>query len=100
MLEAYIERFPNETTVEEIVTKDRISAKIKTILTNFRKAVNSGKNKLVVGVLFLHYIAYAKVYGEVAQQLILFRILLIHRMILRRHLIQPLHISHQLLLMK
>ena len=42
MKEAYMERFPNGTTVGEIVTKDRISAKIKIILADFRKAVNSG----------------------------------------------------------
>ena len=42
--------------------------------------------RVVVEVLCLHFIAYAKVYGEAVQQLIVFRILLIHRMILRRPL--------------
>ena len=51
--------------------------------------------RVVIGVLCLHFIAYAKVYGEAVQQLIVFRILLIHRMVLRRPLSQLLHISHQ-----
>ena len=40
--------------------------------------------RVVVGVLCLHFIVYANVYGEAVQQLIVFRILLIHRMILRK----------------
>ena len=40
--------------------------------------------RVVVGVLCLHFIAYANVYGEAVQQLIVFRILLIHWMILRK----------------
>ena len=43
MQEADIERFRNGTKVEEIVTKDRISAKIKIISANFRKEEDSGK---------------------------------------------------------
>ena len=48
----------------------------------------------MLGVLFLTFIAYAKSYGEVAQQLTVFRILLIYKIILQRHLGQPFHISH------
>ena len=38
MEEAGIERFPNGTKVEEIIIKDKISAKTKIIRAYFRKA--------------------------------------------------------------
>ena len=85
--------FLNGKRVEKIFTKDRTSAKIKIVHANFRKTVGSG-SKLVVGVLFLHFIAYAKIYGKAAQKLIVFGILLVLKMIAWRHLSQPLSISH------
>ena len=97
--EADIERFPNGKITEEIVTKGRISANVKIIRADVRKVVYSGK-KSGGGRVVLYFIAYAKVYEEAAQQLIVFRILLIHRMILRRHMSQSLHSSHQRSLMK
>ena len=53
--EADIERFPNETKVEEIVTKDRISAKTKIIRADFRKAVDSGNKSGGGRVVFTFY---------------------------------------------
>ena len=62
--------------------------------------MDSGKRCGGGCVFFLGFITYAKNYGEAAQQLTVFRILLIHKMILRRHLGQSLHISHQPSMMK
>ena len=62
--EVDIERFLNGTKVEEVVTKETLRA-------DFRKAVGSGK-RVGVGMLFLHFIAYAKVSGEAAYRLIVF----------------------------
>ena len=47
--------FPNGTKVEEIVTKDRTSAKIEIIRAEFRKAVGSGKKSGGGRVVFTFY---------------------------------------------
>ena len=61
MEEADIWRFPNRAKVEEIATKDSISAKTKIISADLSKSV---VKKVVVGVLFLSFIVYAKVCGD------------------------------------
>ena len=55
MEEADIERLPNGTKVEKKVTKERISAKIKIIRTDFRKAVDSGKKSGSGRIVFTFY---------------------------------------------
>ena len=60
--EADIERFPNETKVEEIVTKERIWQKSK-LFAQILGREWTVVIRVVVGVLFLHFIANAKVYG-------------------------------------
>ena len=62
--EADIERFPNKAKVEEIVTKDRISAKIKIIRGDFRKVVDSGKNSGVGPVVFTFYSFCQSLWGS------------------------------------
>ena len=47
--------------MEEIATKDSISAKTKIISADLSKSV---VKKVVVGVLFLSFIVYAKVCGD------------------------------------
>ena len=55
MEEADIERLPNGRKVEKKVTKERISAKIKIIRTDFRKAVDSGKKSGSGRIVFTFY---------------------------------------------
>ena len=55
MEEADIERLPNGTKVEKKVTKERISAKIKIIRTDFRKAVDNGKKSGSGRIVFTFY---------------------------------------------
>ena len=62
--EADIERFPNRTKVEEIVTKNRISAKIKIISADFRKAVDSGKKSSDWRVVFTFYSLCQSLWGS------------------------------------
>ena len=62
--EADIERFPNRAKVEEIVTTDRISAKIKIIRVYFRKAVDSGKKSGGGRVVFTFYSLCQSLWGS------------------------------------
>ena len=50
--------------MEEIVTKDRISAKIKIILADFRKAVDSGKKSGGGSVVFTFYSLCQSLWGS------------------------------------
>ena len=50
--------------MEEIVTKDRISAKIKIIQADFRKAVDSGKNSGGGSVVFTFYSLCQSLWGS------------------------------------
>ena len=63
-MEADIERFPNREKVEEIVTNDRISAKIKNICTDFRKAVESGKKSGGGRAVFTFYSLCQRLWGS------------------------------------
>ena len=50
--------------MEEIVTKDRISAKIKIIQADFRKAVDSGKKSGGGSVVFTFYSLCQSLWGS------------------------------------
>ena len=63
MEEADIQRFPNGEK-EEIVIKDRISAYIKTICANFRKAVDSGKTSTDGRLVFTFYSLRQSLWGS------------------------------------
>ena len=63
-MEADIERFPNREKVEEILTNDRISAKIKNIRTDFRKAVESGKKSGGRRAVFTFYSLCQRLWGS------------------------------------
>ena len=66
--EADIERFPNGAKVEEIVIKEhgQKSKLFGSMLGRERTVVK----RVVVDMLFLHFIAYVKISWEAAQQLI------------------------------
>ena len=73
----FIDWYPMEKEILKDFTtglkwrKFPLKTKVKIIRSDFRKAVDSGKT-VVVGVLFLRFIAYAKVFGEATRQLIVF----------------------------
>ena len=58
------EKFPNKRTI----TKERITAKLKSIRTGFRKAVDAGQKSGSGKVFFIFYDLY-ETYGEALQPL-------------------------------
>ena len=55
MKEAEIERFPNEEKIEEVITKDHMTAKVKNIRTEFKKECDSGEKSRGRHVVFTFY---------------------------------------------
>ena len=53
--EADAERFPSFAKLDDIITKDRVAAKIKNIRTDFKKACDSGKKSGGGRVVFANY---------------------------------------------
>ena len=63
------EKYPNAEKIGEVLTKARISAKLKIIRADFRKAIDKGK-KMAVGECCLHFSICVNNYEEVAQLLL------------------------------
>ena len=76
--------FPTGENIEEVITKDRITAKVKNIRTDFKKVCDSGK-KVEEGMLYLHFTIYVKVYGEAIRLSIQYLMALIHKIPLSKN---------------
>ena len=61
------ERYPNYNIVEAVITKERVSAKLKKIRTQFKIAVDCGKKSGGGRIDFTFY-TIAKISGEIVRQ--------------------------------
>ena len=53
MGEAHIERFPKGAKIEEVITKDRTTAKVQKIRTDFKKTVKKSGGGRVVFAFYI-----------------------------------------------
>lgn len=86
------EKYPNKKTVN----KDRVTAKLKQIRANFKKAADLGKKSGGGRIVFTYYDIFVKLYGEDLQLLLaLIMVLILHLLLLmKRH--PPVFVTRQM----